>query len=96
MRSAIGEVPLFLGGEVDCVRATVGEPNPGLDSTVELKTNKVIDSDRADSIFCKKLLKHWAQSFLLGVPVSVECVSVQRRHISIRERHCKQFVTYPG
>ncbi|TXT14860.1 uncharacterized protein COLE_01053 [Cutaneotrichosporon oleaginosum] len=68
VRSAIGEVPLFLGGEVDCVRAPVGEPNPGLDATVELKTNKVIDSERADAIFLKKLLKHWAQSFLLGVP----------------------------
>jgi hypothetical protein len=37
--------------------------------TVELKTNKVIDSEKADHIFHKKLLKHWAQSFLLGVPV---------------------------
>ncbi|BEJ00674.1 hypothetical protein CcaverHIS631_0505310 [Cutaneotrichosporon cavernicola] len=68
VRSAIGDVPLFLGGEVDCVRGPVGSPNPGLDATVELKTNKVINSERADKIFLKKLLKHWAQSFLLGVP----------------------------
>lgn len=47
----------------------MGAPNPGLDACVELKTNKVIDSDRADMVFHKKLLKHWAQSFLLGLPV---------------------------
>lgn len=70
MRSAIGDVPLYIGGEVDCVRAPPGEPNPGLEGTIELKTNKVIDSEKADWIFHKKLLKHWAQSFLLGVPVS--------------------------
>ncbi|GMK55772.1 hypothetical protein CspeluHIS016_0208280 [Cutaneotrichosporon spelunceum] len=68
VRSAIGDVPILIGGEVDCVRAPVGAPNPGLDATVELKTNKVVDSERADRIFLKKLLKHWAQSFLLGVP----------------------------
>lgn len=65
-------MPLFLGGEVDCVRAPVGAPNPGLEATVELKTNKVVNSERTNAIFVKKLLKHWAQSFLLGVPVSHE------------------------
>lgn len=49
--------------------AEVGAPNPGLEACVELKTNKVIDSERADGVFHKKLLKHWAQSYLLGIPV---------------------------
>lgn len=47
-----------------------GTPNPGLNKCVELKTNKVINDERGDNIFHKKLLKHWAQSFLLGIPVS--------------------------
>lgn len=51
----------------------MGAENPGLEAYVELKTNKVIDSDRADAVFHKKLLKHWAQSYLLGVPVSSDC-----------------------
>ncbi|WWD21178.1 hypothetical protein CI109_105662 [Kwoniella shandongensis] len=68
VRSAIGEIPLCLGGEVDCVRAEIGSPHPGLERTVELKTNKVIENERQDAVFHKKLLKHWAQSWLLGVP----------------------------
>ncbi|KAL1407664.1 decapping endonuclease targeting mRNA [Vanrija albida] len=67
VRSAVGDVPVCLGGEVDCVMGQPGTPNPGLSSTVELKTNKVIESERHDAVFHKKLLKHWAQSFLLGV-----------------------------
>ena len=35
---------------------------------MELKTNKVIENPKQDMIFHKKLLKHWAQSWLLGVP----------------------------
>ncbi|RSH76626.1 Protein rai1 [Apiotrichum porosum] len=85
VRSAIGEIPLCLGGEVDCVQAEVGAPNPGLDACVELKTNKVIDSDRADMVFHKKLLKHWAQSFLLGVP-TVE-LGFRTEEGIIAERH---------
>lgn len=79
VRSGIGSVPLLLGGEVDCVMgmsvqkvltaAQEGSPNPGLQACIELKTNKVVDNEKSDSIFRKKLLKHWAQSFLLGIPV---------------------------
>lgn len=68
VRSVIGDVPLCLGGEVDCVKAPPGTPHPGLQACVELKTHKVIDSNRMDSIFHKKMLKFWAQSWLLGVP----------------------------
>lgn len=101
IRSAIGEIPLCLGGEVDCVKgatrissarngrlicaAEVGAPHPGLDGCMELKTNKVIENERQEGIFHKyvgivpsmdaklmtyrKMLKHWAQSWLLGISV---------------------------
>ncbi|WWC72955.1 uncharacterized protein I206_106919 [Kwoniella pini CBS 10737] len=68
VRSAIGDIPLCLGGEVDCVRAEPGTSHPGLESCVELKTNKVIENEKQEFIFHKKLLKHWAQSWLLGIP----------------------------
>ncbi|WVQ81372.1 decapping nuclease RAI1 [Cryptococcus sp. DSM 104549] len=68
VRSAVGDIPLCLGGEVDCVRAEPGSPNPGLSQCLELKTNKVIHNAKQDSVFHKKLLKHWAQSWLLGIP----------------------------
>lgn len=35
---------------------------------MELKTNKIIENEKQESIFHKKMLKHWAQSWLLGVP----------------------------
>ncbi|OCF79056.1 hypothetical protein I204_01000 [Kwoniella mangroviensis CBS 8886] len=68
VRSAIGDIPLCLGGEVDCVKAEPGLPHPGLDKCVELKTNKVIENEKQEFTFHKKLLKHWAQSWLLGIP----------------------------
>ncbi|WWD06912.1 hypothetical protein V865_005009 [Kwoniella europaea PYCC6329] len=68
VRSAIGDIPLCLGGEVDCVKAEPGSPHPGLDKCVELKTNKVIENEKQEFTFHKKLLKHWAQSWLLGIP----------------------------
>ncbi|WWC98132.1 hypothetical protein V866_005023 [Kwoniella sp. B9012] len=68
VRSAIGDIPLCLGGEVDCVKAEPGSPHPGPDKCVELKTNKVIENEKQEFTFHKKLLKHWAQSWLLGIP----------------------------
>jgi hypothetical protein len=40
-----------------------------LRNAIELKTNVSINSARAEQTFETKLLKHWAQSFLLGIPV---------------------------
>lgn len=68
VRSAIGEIPLCIAGEVDCVKAEPGSPNPGLSGCMELKTNKVIQHPGHEAMFHKKLLKHWAQSWLLGIP----------------------------
>ncbi|KAK9448813.1 RAI1 like PD-XK nuclease-domain-containing protein [Limtongia smithiae] len=83
VKTGLGDVRLIIAGEVDCVYdykpqkftmegEVVGEDddpfdNP-LDHYVELKTNKVIQSDRDAMAFENKLFKVWAQSFLLGVP----------------------------
>ncbi|WVR08944.1 hypothetical protein IAU60_006003 [Kwoniella sp. DSM 27419] len=68
VRTAVGDIPLCLGGEVDCVRAEPGSAHPGLEHCVELKTNKVIQNEKQEAVFHRKLLKHWAQSWLLGIP----------------------------
>ncbi|KAK9463851.1 RAI1 like PD-XK nuclease-domain-containing protein [Lipomyces oligophaga] len=78
VRTGIGSTRLVMAGEVDCVRdylpsktdispSTVPFDNP-LDHYLELKTNKLISSDRDAVYFEKKLYRIWAQSFLLGVP----------------------------
>lgn len=79
------------------MQAPMGEEHPGLEACMELKTNKVVESEKQEVIFHKwvghgigtsllrqdrrrnrrgpvaddtrKLLKHWAQSWLLGIPV---------------------------
>ena len=53
VRSGIGEIPFCLGGEVDCVQTRPGEPHPGLEGCMELKTNKVIENEKQDMIFHK-------------------------------------------
>lgn len=67
VRSAIGDIPVCLGGEVDCVQGTtplrreypilmVAEPgtsHPGLEKCVELKTNKVIRNGGQETAFHK-------------------------------------------
>jgi hypothetical protein len=49
VEASIGDLPLTLGGEVDCVTS---EP-VSLDKTVELKTNMVIQNARHDATFHK-------------------------------------------
>jgi RAT1-interacting protein len=66
VRSAIGDIPLFLGGEVDCVDGSLfvymvmsvadgaaepGSPHPGLEGCVELKTNMLIRNERQQKTF---------------------------------------------
>ncbi|KAH7102787.1 RAI1 like PD-XK nuclease-domain-containing protein [Auriculariales sp. MPI-PUGE-AT-0066] len=65
VKTKIGNnVRLILGGEVDCVKDKyTGQP----DTFVELKTNQVIRNDADRRFFEKKLLKHYLQSYLLGV-----------------------------
>lgn len=52
VRTALGDVPMILGGEVDCVRDSAGTQD-GLETQdfIELKTNLVIDSARDEMNF---------------------------------------------
>ncbi|CAN7991729.1 unnamed protein product, partial [Ixodes hexagonus] len=64
---------LVLGAEVDCrdPRATPSAHRPGSTAAyVELKTSRDCLSERQYQSFCSrfKLLKWWAQSFLVGIP----------------------------
>ncbi|KAK9318041.1 RAI1 like PD-XK nuclease-domain-containing protein [Lipomyces starkeyi] len=82
VKTGLGDVRMVIAGEVDCVWDYKPDPkdnvdndpklfdNP-LDHYVELKTNRVIQSDRDASTFENKLFKVWAQSFLLGVPKAI-------------------------
>ena len=70
VRTGIGTNALILGGEVDCI---MGERPSNPDDPVpwvELKTSAEPPSNnfRETQKFERKLLKFWAQSFLLGVP----------------------------
>lgn len=70
VRTGIGSVKTILGGEVDCVQDYKPDSNSGEDPLphyMELKTTKVIRDDKDARNFERKLLKSWAQSFLLGV-----------------------------
>lgn len=91
VRTKLGDLPLILGGEVDCVQAGAGVDQPlDTSSFLELKTNMVIEGERNTITFERcvgsslwvragpfansacldryKLLKHYVQSVLLGVP----------------------------
>lgn len=70
VRTGIGGTTLILGGEVDCI---LGEKPSDPDAPipwVELKTTAEPPSDHPREIqkFERKILRFWAQSFLLGVP----------------------------
>ncbi|KAM0791721.1 hypothetical protein ACM66B_003990 [Microbotryomycetes sp. NB124-2] len=69
---------MILGGEVDCLRSRTnarsrdGQMMISTENFVELKTNMVIRNERDEINFEKnKLMKHFAQSFLLGVPTVI-------------------------
>ncbi|CAE6408910.1 unnamed protein product [Rhizoctonia solani] len=65
VKTKIGAERVILGGEVDCCKDQyTGQPN----AYVELKTSMVIRNAQDEERFERKLLKFWAQSFLLGVP----------------------------
>jgi len=82
VRTQLGSSTIIMGGEVDClwgppppldVQLIVDyKPDPPENPVphyVELKTSKELTSPRSIASFEQhKLLKFWAQSFLLGVP----------------------------
>ncbi|CAE7068512.1 unnamed protein product [Rhizoctonia solani] len=65
VKTKLGAERMILGGEVDCCKDRyTGKPN----TYVELKTSMVIRNAQDEERFERKLLKFWAQSFLLGIP----------------------------
>lgn len=70
VRTGVGKTKVVLGGEVDCVLdyLPTQEDEDPLEHYVELKTSKVVLDQKSSSRFEFKLLKSWAQSFLIGVP----------------------------
>ncbi|KAI8050035.1 RAI1 like PD-XK nuclease-domain-containing protein [Thamnidium elegans] len=70
VKTKLGNNSILMGAEVDCCRDV--KPNDPLiqpSNYIELKTSRVIESDRNQYSFERyKLLKFWAQSFLVGVP----------------------------
>ncbi|GAA5894738.1 hypothetical protein JCM5296_002269 [Sporobolomyces johnsonii] len=69
VKTNLGGFRTIVGGEVDCVREAADLGRIGTRDFVELKTNLVIQSQRDEVNFERqKLLKHYVQSFLLGVP----------------------------
>jgi RAT1-interacting protein len=66
--TGIGGTSMILGGEVDAVMgAKPDNPNDAI-PWVELKTAQQPVTQKDDVKYERKLLKFWAQSFLLGVP----------------------------
>ncbi|KIW27477.1 hypothetical protein, variant [Cladophialophora immunda] len=68
VRTGFGKVKMILGGEVDAVMAFKPEDRSQPIEWVELKTTATITNEREQIKYERKLLKFWAQSFLLGVP----------------------------
>ncbi|KAK2761378.1 decapping endonuclease targeting mRNA [Arachnomyces sp. PD_36] len=68
VRTGIGEAKLVIGGEVDAVWDCKPQKKEAPINWVELKTSAEIYTDHDLRKYERKLLKFWAQSFLLGVP----------------------------
>ncbi|CAG8243905.1 unnamed protein product [Penicillium salamii] len=68
VRTGIGNVRMVLGGEVDAIWDSKPWKKDAPINWVELKTSAQIQNDRDMIKYERKLLKFWAQSFLLGVP----------------------------
>lgn len=59
---------MIIGGEVDAVMDVKPDDKSLPVNWVELKTTAAVVNEREQIKFERKLLKFWAQSFLLGVP----------------------------
>ncbi|KAK5098808.1 decapping endonuclease targeting mRNA [Lithohypha guttulata] len=68
VRTGFGKSKIVIGGEVDAVK-DVKPPEQGVPvNWVELKTTSELVNEKEQTKYERKLLKFWAQSFLLGVP----------------------------
>lgn len=70
VKTRLGKNSILMGAEVDCCRDV--KPTDSLaqpSNYIELKTSRIIQTERNQYSFDRyKLLKFWAQSFLVGVP----------------------------
>ncbi|KAI8342809.1 RAI1 like PD-XK nuclease-domain-containing protein [Chlamydoabsidia padenii] len=68
VKTALGRNSVIMGAEVDCSRDKKCKKDP-LQHYIELKTSRLVENDRVRRSYERfKLLKFWAQSFLIGVP----------------------------
>ncbi|KAI9481344.1 MAG: RAI1 like PD-XK nuclease-domain-containing protein [Benjaminiella poitrasii] len=74
VKTKLGNNSIIMGAEVDCCKdIKPKDPVKQLQNYIELKTSRVIETDRNLYSFERyKLLKFWAQSFLIGLP-SIIC-----------------------
>lgn len=68
VRTGLGKIKMIIGGEVDAVMDVKPDDKSLPVNWVELKTTAAVVNEREQIKFERKLLKFWAQSFLLGVP----------------------------
>ncbi|KAI1612175.1 RAI1 like PD-XK nuclease-domain-containing protein [Exophiala viscosa] len=68
VRTGLGNTKMVIGGEVDAVMDVKPDDKSLPVNWVELKTTAAVINEREQIKFERKLLKFWAQSFLLGVP----------------------------
>ncbi|KAK4962260.1 decapping endonuclease targeting mRNA [Elasticomyces elasticus] len=68
VRTRIGSTSVVLGGEVDAVLGAKPDDSETPPRWVELKTTLQPIDNKPRANYERKLLKFWAQSFLLGVP----------------------------
>lgn len=72
IRTSIGSTSLVIAGEVDCVLGNKPDNADDPIPWVELKTTAEPGNRPEDRLkFERKMLRFWAQSFLLGVPTVV-------------------------
>jgi len=72
LKTRLGNHHLLYGAEIDAVKKNCRPPWNNLQDFVELKTNRFIENERQQGNFKRfKLLKWWAQSFLVGIPTVV-------------------------
>lgn len=68
VRTGFGKSKIVIGGEVDAVLDTKSADLGSPVNWVELKTSAELTNEKEQNKFERKLMKFWAQSFLLGVP----------------------------
>jgi len=72
LKTRLGNHHLLYGAEIDAVKKNCKPPWDNLQGFVELKTNRFIENQRQQTTFHRfKLLKWWAQSFLVGIPTVI-------------------------